>query len=57
MLETGGPAGTDNLDGTRNEEKPPTPGLVSMVISTYETNAKVVSEEKNILGTSVSMVL
>ena len=57
MLETGGPAGTDNLDGTRNEEKPPTPGLVSMVISTYETNAKVVSGEMNILGTSVSMVL
>jgi hypothetical protein len=57
MLETGGPAGTDNLDGTRNEEKPPTPGLVSMVISAYETNAKVVSGEMNILGTSVSMVL
>ena len=57
MLETGGPAGTDNLDGTRNEKKPPTLGLESMVISTYETNAKVVSGEMNILGTSVSMVL
>ncbi|PPR66859.1 MAG: hypothetical protein CFH02_01598 [Alphaproteobacteria bacterium MarineAlpha3_Bin1] len=39
------------------KKKPPTLGLESMVISTYETNAKVVSGEMNILGTSVSMVL
>ena len=57
MLEAGGPSGTDNSDGTRNEDTPPSPGLVSMVINTYENNAKVVSGEMNILGTSVSMVL
>lgn len=58
MLESSGSeAGTDNPDGTRNEVTPPSPGLVSMAINTYETNARIVSGEINILGTSVSLVL
>jgi len=58
MLETaGGASGRDNADGTRNVDATPSPGLVSKVISIYETNARIVSGDMNILGTSVSLVL
>ncbi len=35
----------------------PFPGVVAMAIKIYETNAKIVGGEGNILGTSVSLVL
>lgn len=35
----------------------PFPGVVARAIEIYETNAKIVSGESNILGTSVSLVL
>ena len=33
------------------------PGIVAMAIKIYETNAKIVGGEGNILGKSVSLVL
>ena len=56
MLENG-VAGSDNSDGTRNQNFSPSPGYISKVINVYETNARIVGGEINILGTTVSMVL
>ena len=56
MLEQGGSnRPDDNAPG--NVKTPKFAGLVSKAIAIYETNARIVSGEGNILGTSVSLVL
>lgn len=57
MLEF--PETTDggNRDAAGNGPATPYPGVVARAIEIYETNAKIVSGENNILGTSVSLVL
>jgi len=55
MLEAGGPSGKANDAG--GDDVAFSPGMVSKVISTYESNARTISGEINILGTSVSLVL
>lgn len=46
-----------NKNAAGKGPKAPFPGVVARAIAIYETNAKIVSGESNILGTSVSLVL
>ena len=56
MIERGGSdRPDDNAPG--DVKAPKFVGVVSKAISIYETNARVISGESNILGTSVSLVL
>lgn len=55
LFESGSDRPDDNAPG--NVKTPRFAGLVSKAIAIYETNARVLSGESNILGTSVSLVL
>ncbi len=57
LLESGGgtAGGEPGAAGDSNVVR--FPGLVSKAIEAYESNAKIISGEINILGTSVSLVL
>ncbi len=57
LLETPETAGAGNRDAAGNGSQAPLAGVVARAIQIYETNAKIVSGESNILGTSVSLVL
>ncbi len=57
MLEAPETAGGGSKDAAGNGPATPLPGVVARAIEIYETNAKIVSGEGNILGTSVSLVL
>ena len=56
MLEGPETATAGNSDG-KDVNTPQFSGLISKVIEIYETNARVVSGENYVLGTSVSLVL
>ncbi len=56
MLEAPETAG-GNRNAAGDGPAAPLPGIVARAIKIYETNAKIVSGESNILGTSVSLVL
>ncbi len=55
LFESGSDRPDDNAPG--DVKTPRFAGLVSKDISIYETNARIISGEINILGTSVSLVL
>lgn len=56
MLEKGGSNRPDD-NASGDVKTPRFAGLVSKAIAIYEANARIVSGEGNILGTSVSLVL
>ncbi len=57
LLETPETAGGGNRNAAGDGPAAPFPGVVARAIEIYETNAKIVGGEGNILGTSVSLVL
>ena len=57
MLEFPETAGGGNRNAAGDGPATPFPGVVARAIAIYETNAKIVGGESNILGTSVSLVL
>ena len=57
MLEAPETVGGGNSNAAGDGPATPFPGVVARAIEIYETNAKIVSGEGNILGTSVSLVL
>ncbi len=57
MLETPEGAGGGNINAAGDGPATPFPGVVARAIKIYEDNAKIVSGEGNILGTSVSLLL
>ncbi len=57
MLEAPETAGGGNRNAAGDGPATPFPGVVARAIAIYETNAKIVGGEGNILGTSVSLVL
>ena len=57
MLELPETAGGENKNAAGDGPATPLPGDVARAIAIYETNAKIVGGESNILGTSVSLVL
>lgn len=57
LLESGGGAEVGGPGGGGDSGSVRVSGLLSKAIKIYETNAKIVSGEINILGTSVSLVL
>ena len=57
MLEFPEAAGGRNENAAGDGSAAPLAGVVARAIEIYETNAKIVSGESNILGTSVSLVL
>lgn len=57
MLESGGGAEGGGPGAGGDSDSARVSGLLSKAIKIYETNAKIVSGEINILGTSVSLVL
>ncbi len=57
MLETPGAGGVGSRNAAGDDAQAPLAGVVARAIQIYETNAKIVSGESNILGTSVSLVL
>ena len=56
MLEDGETA-SGGRSGGNDVNAPRFSGLISKVIEIYETNARVISGDNNVLGTSVSLVL
>ncbi len=57
MLELPETTGSGNRDAAGDGSVTPFAGVVARAIAVYEANAKIVSGEGNILGTSVSLVL
>ncbi len=57
MLESPETAGGGNRNAAGDGPATPFPGVVARAIEIYETNAKIVGGESNILGTSISLVL
>jgi len=57
MLEFPETAGGGNRNAAGDGPATPFPGVVARAIAIYETNAKIVGGESNILGTSISLVL
>jgi len=57
MLEAEETGGAGGGRATGDAPASPLAGVVAKAIQIYETNAKVVGGESNILGTSVSLVL
>lgn len=57
MLESSGGTDTGNSSGVGETGAAILPGMRSKVIEAYETNAKIIGGEINILGTSVSLEL
>ena len=57
MLELPETAGGGNTNAAGDGPATPFAGVVARAIEIYETNAKIVGGESNILGTSVSLVL
>ena len=57
LLESPETAGGGNRNAAGDGPATPLPGVVARAIEIYETNAKIVGGESNILGTTVSLVL